>query len=151
MCRLLSGTSSRCRPCLCLRTNLGPWPALLPCGPRCDTSLMPPPRSPVLRLPTTAAFGPRSPSMVLMWTEVRGQWRSLNCELRGPVAFPWAPCKGLGAEGGRRDSSEGTGDSAGPGPRRSWSLWFPLALPFFPDGNRKINFLQPNRIITNTN
>lgn len=33
----------------------------------------------------------------------------------------------------------------------SWSLPSPLALPFFPDGKRKINFLQPNRIITNTN
>lgn len=27
----------------------------------------------------------------------------------------------------------------------------PSALPFFPDGRREINFLQPNRIITNTN
>lgn len=50
----------------------------------------------------------------------------------------------------RRETSEGTRPCL-PGPGRSWSLRFPLALPFFPDGKRKINFLQPNRIITNTN
>lgn len=72
---------------------------------------------------------------------------ALRCD-SSPMAVPTSSPQVTepGAEGALRAHMALPAQPGHPG-----AVGSPPALPFFPDGKRKINFLQPNRIITNTN
>lgn len=118
---------------LCLLTNLHTWP-----GP--DLCTLTPQVGPIP--PRTAHGHCRLASAAPRLRGTKGRPRGRSHDVPMSDSVP-----GWRREGWRVQGCPRPCCPAG----HSWSLRFPLAPPFFPDGKRKINFLQPNRIITNTN